>query len=191
MADNYTVVDATEQTTLSAEDIGSSVKMPRVRATGYLPAVYVTVTRPNDTNAYAANDAIADSASAATLASAALGRTATGTGLIVGLTLQCSDPAAVHRVEVDLYNASITAINDNAEATRLTANKLKYIGTITLAALAKKTTNSDQAEASDFTIRIPYQCAGSSLIYFVPRILDPDTPIASTAYTFGFHTAQN
>ena len=28
MANNYTIVDATEQTTLSAEDIGSSVKVP-------------------------------------------------------------------------------------------------------------------------------------------------------------------
>ena len=50
MANNYTIVDATEQTTLSAEDIGSSVKVPIVRGTGYLPAVYVTVTRPADTN---------------------------------------------------------------------------------------------------------------------------------------------
>lgn len=191
MANNYTIVDATEQTTLSAEDIGSSVKVPIVRATGYIPAVYVTVTRPADTNAYAANDAIANATSAATLASAALGRTATGTGLIVGLTLQNSNAAATHRVELDLYNASITAKNDNAEATRLAADKLKFIGTITLPALAKKTTNSDQTEASDFTIRVPFQCAGSSTIYFVVRTLDAHTPASGTTYTFGFHCAQN
>lgn len=158
---------------------------------GHLSAVYVTVTRPSDTNAYAANDCVADSASAGTLASVALGRTATGNGLIVGLTLQNSNVAATHRMEVDIYNASITAINDNAEATRLAANKLKFIGTITLPGLAKKTTNSDQTEASDFTIRLPFQCAGDSKIYFVPRTLDAHTPASGTTYTFGFHVAQN
>jgi hypothetical protein len=191
MANNYTIVDATEQTTLSAEDIGSSVKVPIVRGTGYLPAVYVTVTRPADTNAYAANDAVADTTSSATLASVALGRTATGTGLIVGLTLQNSNAAATHRVELDLYNASITAKNDNAEATRLAADKLKYIGTIPLPALAKKTANSDQTEASDFTIRVPFQCAAGGLVYFVIRTLDAHTPASGTTYTFGFHCVQN
>lgn len=158
---------------------------------GHLSAVYVTVTRPADTNAYAANDAIADSASAGALASAVLGRTATGNGLIVGLTLQNSNTAATHRMEVDLYNASITAVNDNAEATRLAANKLKFIGTITLPALAKKTASSDQTEASDFTIRVPFQCAADGLIYFMPRTLDAHTPASGTTYTFCFHVAQN
>lgn len=153
--------------------------------------VAATVTRPADTAAYAANDAVANATSAATLASVALGRVATGSGVIVGLTLQNSNAAATHRIEVDVYADTITAKNDNAEATRLAADKLKYVGTILLPALAKKTTNSDQTETANFDVRLPYKCVAGGLLYFVPRTLDAHTPASATTYTFIFHAAQD
>lgn len=152
--------------------------------------IYAQVTRPADTNAYAANDTVADSASAATLASALLGRIANGTGVITGLTLQVTNAAATHVIEVDLYSAAITVKQDNAEATRLAGDVLLYLGTITLPALAKKTANSTVAEAVVDGLVLPFLSDAARKVWFVPRTT-AHTPANGTVYTFGFRTIRD
>lgn len=142
----------------------------------------VEKTRPNDTNAYAANDAISNATSGAELWEFTVGRTATGSGTIVGAEFATDDPACTARFELDLYDDTITAPNDNAEATRLYANQGKFLKTIAFPAAAKKTTNSTQAEAKNDDVRIPFKCVGNSKIYGVLRILDADTPVAQAKY---------
>lgn len=158
---------------------------------GRMATVRVEKTRPNDTTAYAANDAVSESASAGTNWGFAVGRTATGSGIVIGAYLACDDTALVARAELDLYDDTITAINDNAEATRLYANQGKYIGTIAFPAAAKKTTGSTQAEAANEDVRIPFKCVGSSSIYGILRLLDADTPVANAKYQVTLRVAQN
>lgn len=146
--------------------------------------VQFTVTRPADTTAYAVDDAISSSASAPAAISFSAGRTATGSGYIRGVTLQNSVAAATEVIEIDFYNASVTPINDNAEATRLIANKAKFLGTVILPALAKQTANSDQSESQSFGLAIPYSCAAGGLLYAIVRTAGTFTPVSAETFTF-------
>lgn len=158
---------------------------------GHCSPIYAQVTRTADTNAYIANDAIANATSGATLASALLGRIASSKGIITGLTLQNSNAAATHRVEIDLYKAAITAPNDNAEATALVGDDLNYLGTITLPALAKPTANSTLTRATVDGLVLPFESDTNRKVWFVVRTLDAHTPASGTVYTFCFRAIQD
>lgn len=157
---------------------------------GEVVPVQLVLTRPANTTAYIANDALANATSSPALAQFAAGRTATGGGYIAGVTAQHSQASATHRIEIDLYSAAITAIADHAEATRLAANKALWLGTIALPALAKKTANSDQAEAQSLALTIPYKCGAGGLLYCVLRTLDAHTPASAAVTTITFFCDQ-
>lgn len=144
--------------------------------------VTVEKTRPADTNVYAANDVIAESASAGTLWEFTVGRTATGSGEIFEFILQTDDPTDLTRFELDLYDDTITAINDNAEATKLYTNAAKRIATVVFPTLIKPTTNSTIAEATAYQY-VPFKCVGNSKIYGVLRRLDADTPVSGSKWS--------
>jgi hypothetical protein len=141
--------------------------------------VRVEKTRPGDTNAYAINDAINESASAGSNWTFAVGRAVGGSGQIVAMLLATDQAANVARYELDLYDTNPTAINDNAEATRLYANQGTYLGTITSGAAAKKTANSTASEAL-VGCNVPFKCTAASLnIFGILRTLDAFSPAAS------------
>lgn len=142
----------------------------------------VEKTRPADTTAYAAGDTIADSTSAPTSWDFALGRVALGSGVIVAAVIGCDNTANVARLELDLYDDSITSTNDNAEATRTYTGMTKYLGTLTFPALAKPTASSTIAQASLAGINLPYKCVSSNLIRGRLRTLDAFTPASGTKY---------
>jgi hypothetical protein len=73
-------------------------------------------TRPADTTAYAAGDAVADSTSAPTaLSFANAARVAAGSGVITGCTLTDSaNQATKGQFELWIFDASVTPTNDNA-----------------------------------------------------------------------------
>jgi len=175
------VKDASGATVNVASTTENSEQVPHHKSGGFTFVVRVEKTRPADTNAYAANDAIAESASAGTIWTFAVGRIATGTGTITVARVATDDSAAVVRYELDLYDDTITAINDNAEATRLYANEGKYLGTITFPAIVKPTTNSTKAEAVVAGLAMPFRCVGSSSIYGILRTLDADASPVSGA----------
>lgn len=160
---------------------------------GHTVRVSGTKTRPDDTNAYAAYDAINESASAGTnWTFTGMARVSGGSGTIVDAILLCSDPALVARLEVDLYKANPTAINDNAEGTQLVGNNADYVGTVTFGAAAKPTTNSTVAKAVPATqIRVPFVCGASADLYGIVRTLDADTPIAQAVYLIIFKVYQD
>ena len=145
--------------------------------------VRVEKTRPADANAYSAFDAIAESDTVGTIWTFAVGRIVTGSGVIVGAQIATDHAANTAILELDLYDASITAINDNAEATRLYANQGKFLGTIIFPSLAKKTTNSTQAEADAGRLNIPFACVGNSSVYGILRTPAGFTPTSGSKYT--------
>lgn len=155
--------------------------------------VSTSKTRPSDTTAYAANDAINESASVGTpWTFTGCARISGGTGLIVGAQVKCTNPATVARIEIDLYQTAPTvAVNDNAEATQLVADIAVYIGTITLPALAKKTTNSTFAIARDNTIRQAFKTSGSANLIGIIRTLDVFTPTSASIYTITLDCLQD
>lgn len=154
--------------------------------------VRVEKTRPNDTNAYAANDAINESASAGSNWSFAVGRIAAGSGVIVGATIACDDiVTSLGTLELDLYDDTITDINDNSEATRLYANQGKFIRTLVFPALAKKTANSDCVEAELNGLNIPFKCVAGGLLDGVLRAVTGFTPVANKKFTITLAVLQD
>lgn len=175
-------------------------------ATGVLPAgenhvgqvggstavVRVEKTRVSDANAYAANDAIDASTSAPTGLTFAVGRTATGSGVILGAHIATDQTTCVARFDLDLYDAAPAYPNDNAEALRpYSGAAAKFLQTITFPAVAKKTANSTQAEAENRDVRVPFKCVGASSIYGVLRTLDAFTPASGQKFTVTLYPVQD
>jgi hypothetical protein len=155
--------------------------------------VSVEKTRPADTTAYTANDAVA-ATGAGNSWEFTVGRVATGSGLIVGAQFATDDANWVSRMELDLYDSDIaTPLADNAEATRLYVNQAKFLGTIAFPAAAKKTTNSTAAEAvASMDRALGYKCAAASKIYGVLRTLDGDaTPESGKKYRINLTVVQD
>ena len=93
----------------------------------------VSITRPSDTTAYAANDVIADSTSVPTLLSFLnCANAAAGQGYIVKTRLMTDQKTCTARFRLSFYHTATTPINDNAPKTTLFANKDKHIGRIDL-----------------------------------------------------------
>lgn len=102
---------------------------------GNMGKAAATLTRPADTTAYTAKDAVADSTSAPTvLTFSNLARVNAGSGYIVKARLMTNQSTNTARFRLHLFDTSPTAINDNAAYTLLWANRATRIGYIDLTA---------------------------------------------------------
>ena len=94
----------------------------------------VTITRPNDTTAYAAKDAIGDVGGSAILTFANMARAA-GDVMLTSLTLELDlASSTIGATTLYLYNASPAAIADNAAWDFVSGDRGKYLGKINIPA---------------------------------------------------------
>jgi hypothetical protein len=88
-------------------------------------------TRPNDTNAYAANDVIADSTASPTNLSISTGMAKGSSIMITSARIRVdghsSLPAGIGNFRVALFSSAPTAINDNAAFDVISADKAKFL----------------------------------------------------------------
>ena len=159
---------------------------------GNMQVVSVELTRPADTTAYAANDVVADSTSAATLmAFANLVRVNAGGGYIVRASLVTDKKSITPRLRIHLFNASNPTIaNDNVAHKELYADVGKRLGYFDLPAMvtAADTTNSTSSRAEDGTLRQWIQAAASTrTIYVLLETLDAFTPASGQKITLKLH----
>lgn len=115
MTDNFTTKDASATTiTLAASEDASAVKASK--QVSFTTSVDVSMTRTNDTNAYAANDAITTAtSSAAGYTFSGCARVVGGCGTIIDANLILSDPnAVVANLELWLFDTVPAIPNDNA-----------------------------------------------------------------------------
>jgi hypothetical protein len=140
-------------------------------------------TRPADTTAYAANDAIANSTSAPTLLSFANCANANGgQGYIVKTRLLTNQKTCTARFRLSFYHTAPSPVNDNAPKPMLYANKDKLIGLIDLDPCNTEDTSSDAAYALS-TALMPYVLAsGSTSIYCILTTLDAFTPASAQQF---------
>ena len=126
------------------------------------------LTRPADTTAYAANDAVSDSTSSPTIWATFtnIARINVGTGYIVKAKLLTDQAANVAQLRLHLFNAAPTAINDNAAQTMLYANKATWLGAIDFPALTQDGTGSTAAKATvssgSSSLPLAFVCAAAS-----------------------------
>ncbi len=140
-------------------------------------------TRPADTTAYAANDAIADSTSAPTLLSFAnCANGVGGQGYIVKTRLLTNQKTCTARFRLSFYHTAPSPVNDNAPKPMLYANKDKLIGSIDLDPCNTEDTTSDAAYALSTTL-LPYVCAAAdTTIYCILTTLDAFTPASAQQF---------
>lgn len=154
-------------------------------------SVVTEKTRPADTTAYAANDAIAESTSAPTSWAFSIGRVNGGSGQIIAALFATDQATCTARLELDLYSTNVGNYADNVEAAQTYTLFPTYLGTITAPNLAKKTGNSSVAVAQ-VGLNIPFKCgAASTTIYGLMRTLDAFTPASGQKVSVILEVIQN
>lgn len=143
----------------------------------------VEITRPADTDAYAANDVISTSTSAPTvLTFSNCAANDEGFGYITKARLFVDSATALlgMAVRLHLYHTAPTAINDNAAFTLLYANAVNRIGFIDFPTLATGGLGSNSAAALWVDIPLLFNCArGSKDLYGIPVVLTAGAAPAS------------
>jgi hypothetical protein len=152
-----------------------------------------TLTRPADTAAYAALDAVSNSTSAPvpltfTDIAPVVGGNG-GSGYIVKARMMTDQATFTGRIRLHLYTASPTAINDNAAHTMLWANRANRIGSIDFPAAATEGSGSNAAFAiatpGTGNIALAFKCAtGDQSLYGLVETRDIFTPASGQNFYF-------
>lgn len=150
--------------------------------------VTCTVTRPNDSNAYIANDAISSSTSAPAVITLSDATTENGRGGIIrGCTLVKSTATATDAAfTVLLLRTTYTALEDNAAVDLSDAEALTIIGGISFAE-ADILALANNAVWCKTNLDLPFVCeTASNDLYVVLRADDTYGPGASEVFALKF-----
>jgi hypothetical protein len=146
---------------------------------GNLLNVATEFTRPADTAAYSANDAVGDSTSGITMqALANAARVSGGSGYIVGIKVTTDKKSITPRFRVHFFNTNgATLSNDNFlwQEKYADAGKRLFYYDMPAMITGADSSNSDMSRSIDATMRIPYFCAATTL-YYVLETLDAFSP---------------
>lgn len=142
-----------------------------------------TYTRPADTTAYAALDSVSDSTSAPNVITfTGILRNVIGTGYITKAKLTTSQSTNTARFRLHLWNAAVSAINDNAAWTLLIANVATYQGFIDFGPCGTEGSGSDMARAINVSGALPVVGGATANLFGLLETLDAFTP--ASAQTF-------
>lgn len=150
---------------------------------GFPVSVQTSISRPADTIAYAANDALSDSTSAPTSGGFTLSsicRKSGGSVLITDLIVTTdNDPATTLQGEVWIFNQAVTNINDNAAFT-VTDTEIKTC-------VAKVPFALEDAGSNGFfhaqNLNILATASGSANLRFLIRVKNAYTPASTESVT--------
>lgn len=151
---------------------------------GFPKTISVDVTRPADTTAYAAGDAISNSTTAPTTGGftfTGAARKSGGSGLITDLCVMTSnDPATRLSGEIYIFNQSVTNINDNA-AFGVSDTEIKTCVAVIPFSFFDAG-NNGFAQMSG--LNILFTCSGSADLRFLIRARNAYTPASAEVFTF-------
>jgi hypothetical protein len=158
-----------------------------------MASVSATITRPADTTAYAALDAVSDSTSApAALTFASACRINAGSGTVVKARLMTDQSTNTASFRLHLFSASPTPVNDNAAYTLLWASRTSYLGYVDFDPAATEGTGSDAAMSQNTDVRLPFVCgAAATSIYGLLETLSAFTPASGQNVHLEVTVAQN
>lgn len=159
--------------------------------------VSTNFTRPADTTAYAAGDAVTNSTSSpAILTFDAVARANAGSGVIIGAVLiDSANQATKGQFELWLYDTSFSADNDNAAFTPSDAETETLIGVIPFLVPYVGDAQSGASGNCVFPVgnlSIPYTCGGSSDdIFGLLVVRNAYTPVSAEKFTVRLFVVQN
>lgn len=175
------VAAGVQRVTLASDD-------PAVTALASLGATVLdaaaTVTRPSNTTAYTAGDALSNSTSAPTSGGFTLSNAAAASGeggIITDAVIVSSNaPATPLRGEIWLFDGAATNINDNDAFALSDADALLCLGKIPFA-LTVEAGNNSHAHVKG--LNIGYHCVGSANLRFLVRVLHAYIPASGETLT--------
>ncbi len=166
------IIDAINAQTAFLTTISPRVSQPPPVVT----TLTASITRPADSNAYAANDAYAQSTSAPLTGGYMLlgaARTLGGSGKITDAIVVAS-AATAYVGELWLFNTRVTAIADNAAFTITDAEALTLVGIIPFS-----TSDTTAANAVSYITGLDYRytcAANDTSLYFLVKVMGVVTP---------------
>lgn len=162
--------------TMATDDI-----VPLVAAAGIITAS-TDITRPADTTAYSANDALSNSTSAPTAGGFTLTGVARASGkssIITDVVVTSSNPGGLLSGEVWIFDSSVTAINDNAAFAISDAEIKTLVGVVPFTTVAD--TNNSRANVQNLMIGVT--TVGSADLRYLIKVLATYTPISGEVIT--------
>jgi hypothetical protein len=153
-------------------------------SSGRRRVVVESLTRPNDVNAYAAKDWLANAvANPARMGWDGVTILPGGTGVITAASLATTDTAWTARLRLHLWAAPQTVGNDNAAAARdKDADLAFYLGHISFLAPVVEGSGDEFAFDQQLGLYLPYYCSAGTTIYGQMETLDGITPVAQAVY---------
>lgn len=143
-------------------------------------------TRPSNTSAYSAGDAISDSTSAPTLVCTFTNvlRVSGGTGYITKLRAMTDKKDCTTKLRLHLFNdGTITPINDNAVQTLLYVNRASWLGSIDLPAMTTEDASTSTAAAAiNDTVRHVVKGGANRNLYGLLETIDGFTPASGQKF---------
>lgn len=147
--------------------------------------VDATVTRPADTTAYAANDAISDSTSAPTSGGFTLtgmARASGGSGILDDIVVtSTNDPATLLQAELWIFDQSITNVNDNAAFALSDTDVAKLVAVVPFTMQTTVAGSGTNSYAQISGLGIGYTCVGSANLRFLLKAKNAYTPASAEA----------
>lgn len=143
-----------------------------------------SITRPNDTNAYADLDVLSNSTTEPTVITFANVGPSGGNIIINSVFMRCDVnvlPSGMSTFRLHLYNAAPTAINDNAAYNLPSADRSKYLGWVDI---PKPTDIGDTLWSQTNGLSMQIKLAtGSTALYGILQTMTAYTPSASIVKT--------
>lgn len=156
---------------------------------GPIISINDSFTRPADTSAYLANDAIAavtNYSALTAMRSLGVGRVAGGCGYITGLRVWTQQTNVTARIRVHLYSVAQptnSVAGDNYPMTISYLNAWQRLQHVDLPAMQSGVYGGDASLTSDMTVRLPFKCdAGMTNIYYRLETLDAFTPTSAAGW---------
>lgn len=149
-----------------------------VAARPTVTTVSTTVTRPADTNAYAANDNFSNSTSAPTAGGFTLTsacRVSGGYGTLTDVEISASAGTG-YQGELWIFDQAVTAVNDNAAFTVSDSDVQNLVGVVPF-----QTTDITAANAISYVtgLNFGYTCVGTANLRFLIKIMAAVTPASA------------
>lgn len=140
------------------------------------------ITRPADTTAYAANDALSDSTSAPTSGGftfTSVARKSGGSGIITDLLVMSSNATGGMQGEIWIFDTSVTNINDNSAFAISDSEVKTVVGKVPFTTVA----DTNNALAHVQGLSIGFTCVGSANLRFLVKVKASYTPASAEVLT--------
>lgn len=154
--------------------------------------VEATLVRPADTNAYAANDVIANSVGSPTIFTIPFMPDNGDSGYITKARALTNVNNFTGRLRLHLYHTAPVPVADNAPFALLWANRSSRIGFIDFPAMQTGGVGSDASNAFLPDIRLFFKLNDQTKnLFAIIQTLDAFTPVASQNFFFSFLIDKN